>query len=529
MKLLLINPKFDESFWSFEWAMTKLYSEVQYPVAPLGLASVAALTPEHWDVTIVDENVEPIDWDFPADVVGVGGMAVQFVRQHYILQRFRERGCFVVAGGSHCSLVPEHYEGVVDTVVAGEAEYIWPAFCRDVERGQAKPLYQETGDVDLADCPTPRFDLLRLERYATTAMQFSRGCPFRCEFCDIIVIFGRTPRTKRPAQIGAELDCLRRLGVKNVFFVDDNLIGHKPRCKELLAYLVEYQEQHRYRFHFGTEATINLAEDAKLLELFQAAHFGWVFIGIESPSQESLNETLKFQNTGIDLLESVRTLYRYGINIQAGFIVGFDSDDESIFERQFQFIQAAGISVPMVGLLIAIYHTPLWDRLEKAHRIREEALSPTAMLEGTPIDNTLPSTNFMPLNMSYRRLVEGYAELVRRLYDERAMYERICNKMAVMDDPIPNYYLPLSEQVLLTLRFLRYGILAGGPRRCTYFLRTLWLTRGRYARLNAVVDAWVNTLALKDFTDRNFDADRVAASATTPSAMDDLPARSPAG
>jgi radical SAM superfamily enzyme YgiQ (UPF0313 family) len=192
-----------------------------------------------------------------------------------------------VAGGSYASLCPEQYDGLADTVVAGEAEYVWPQFCRDVERGEPQPLYRETGTVSLEDSPVPRFDLLDLPKYQAVSLQFSRGCPFRCEFCDIIVMFGRKPRTKTTAQVGRELDALRRLGARNVFFVDDNLIGNKPAAKELLRYLAAYQRKHRYQFHFGTEASLNLAQDPELLDLFRMAHFGWVFIGIESPTRRA--------------------------------------------------------------------------------------------------------------------------------------------------------------------------------------------------------------------------------------------------
>ncbi len=213
--------------------------------------------------------------------MGICGRGVQFKRQSDLLRFYRSKGHYVVAGGSYASLCPEYFETLADTIVAGEAEYIWKEFCRDFENGAPKKLYQETEEVSLEDSPTPRFDLLKLDRYQAVSLQFSRGCPYRCEFCDIIVMFGRKPRVKSMEQVGRELDELRRLGIRNVFFVDDNLIGNKPVAKKLMAYLRDYQKQHNYTFLFGTEASLNLAQDDELLKLFAEANFGWVFIGIE--------------------------------------------------------------------------------------------------------------------------------------------------------------------------------------------------------------------------------------------------------
>ncbi|MGH8648049.1 MAG: B12-binding domain-containing radical SAM protein, partial [Burkholderiales bacterium] len=288
MRLLLINPRFDESFWSFRWALDEILPGKRAVNPPLGLATLAALSPPHWTVEIVDENIETVPLAPRADVIGVCGMAAQFERQAELLAYYRAKGYRVVAGGSYASLLPERYEALADTVISGEAEYIWPQFCRDLERGHPRALYRETGTVALADSPTPRFDLLKLERYSTATLQFSRGCPYRCEFCDIIVMFGRKPRYKHPERIGRELDALRAAGARSVFFVDDNLIGNRPQAKALLAFLAEYQARHRYRFSFGTEASLNLARDAELLRLFQAANFAWVFIGIETTDEASL-------------------------------------------------------------------------------------------------------------------------------------------------------------------------------------------------------------------------------------------------
>ena len=226
MKLLLINPKFPDSFWVFNWTFENVITSRKANIPPLGLATLAALTPESWEVTIVDENIEPIDWDTDADIVGVCGMSVQHKRQREILSLFRQRSKYVVAGGSFASLCPDDYFDVADTVISGEAEYIWPQFCEDHIKGVARNYYKEDGNVEMTDSPVPRFDLIKWEHYLAGSIQFSRGCPFRCEFCDIIVTFGRKPRTKTLNQIEKELDLLRSFDVHNVVFVDDNLIGH---------------------------------------------------------------------------------------------------------------------------------------------------------------------------------------------------------------------------------------------------------------------------------------------------------------
>ena len=361
MRLLLINPRFSESFWSFKWAVDEILPRKRAINPPLGLATLAALCPPDWEVEIVDENIESVPHAPRADIVGVCGMGVQFARQHELLEYYRGRGHLAVAGGSYASLCPERFADVADVVICGEAEYIWKEFCRDVEAGLPRSLYRETGVVSLADSPTPRFDLLKLDKYTTATLQFSRGCPFRCEFCDIIVMFGRKPRWKSVEQVGRELDGLRQRKVHSVFFVDDNLIGNKKAARELLRFLREYQARHRYRFAFGTEASLNLAGDAELLALFREANFTWVFVGIESVDADSLKEARKVQNLQEDILTSVRRIYAAGIDVLAGFIVGFDNDTLGTFDRQRRFIMESGIQAAMVGLLTALPRTPLYD------------------------------------------------------------------------------------------------------------------------------------------------------------------------
>lgn len=494
MKLLLINPRFRESFWSFKWTIEKILPYNRRTVnPPLGLATLAALCPEHWEVSIVDENVESVPLEPDADIIGICGMGIQFERQKELLTFYRKKGYYVVAGGSYASLCPELYEPIADTVVAGEAEYIWKEFCQDFERGKPKKLYQETGEVDLTDSPVPRFDLLKLDKYEAISLQFSRGCPFRCEFCDIIVMFGRKPRTKSLEQVGRELDMLRRLNISNVFFVDDNLIGNKPVVKKLLRFLIDYQREHNFQFRFGTEASLNLAQDDELLSLFREANFEWVFIGIESPDENSLKETLKFQNTRQDMISSIRKIYSYGIEILAGFIIGFDNDTVEIFEKQYRFIQESGIQAAMVGLLTAVPKTPLYERLQKEGRI---------IVNANSSDNTKLGTNIIPKRMTYDEMIRGYRNLYYRLLDDASIAERIKNKLRYLSNPLFRSVYPLKEQIGVATRFFIYGLLPGGISRIYHFLRSIPFSKPRYVPL--VIKEWIIALSMRDYVDRHF-------------------------
>lgn len=457
------------------------------------MATLAGLCPQDWEVEIIDENIETIPLDPKADMIGICGMGIQFKRQEELLTFYRNKGYFVVAGGSYASLCPELYENLADAVISGEAEYIWPEFCRDYLTGTHKKFYQEKGTVNLKDSPVPRFDLLKLEKYQGVSLQFSRGCPFQCEFCDIIVMFGRVPRNKTMDQVGRELDLLRKLGVTNAFFVDDNLIGNKRQAKDLMAFLRDYQQEKNHRFCFGTEASLNLAQDDELLELFRDANFQWVFIGIESPDEASLKETKKFQNTRQNILESIQNIYAHGIEISAGMIIGFDNDTMETFEKQYNFVTASGIQAAMIGLLTAIPKTPLYDRLKKDGRL---------ILEASGQDNCKLGTNIMPKQMDYDEMVKGYKKLHNRLLDYGNIAERIKNKTRYLTNPVSVSYYSLGEQASVPWKLFIHGLLPGGVRAMYHFLRSFPFFRPKLISL--VIQDWIIGLSMRDYVERHF-------------------------
>ena len=494
-RLLLINPRFDESFWSFRQALGKMLAGKRAMNPPLGLATLAALCPGGWTVEIVDENIESLPLRPEADLIGICGMGVQAPRQKELLRFYRERGYYVVAGGSYASLCPETYDGIADSVISGEAEYIWKDFCRDFEHGTPRRLYAETGTVAMADSPTPRFDLLKLPKYSVVTLQFSRGCPYRCEFCDIVVMFGRKPRWKSPEQVGLELDELRKRGVRDAFFVDDNFIGNRAAAKSLLQYLKDYQLRHDYRFVFGTEVSLNAAQDEELLRLLREANFAWVFIGIESPDVDSLKETGKSQNLRNDILDSVRRIYGHGIDVLAGFIVGFDNDTLESFDRQYRFIVDAGIQAAMIGLLTALPRTPLYRRLEQEGRL---------LPQGESSNNTRLDTNVVPKRMDRDAMIASYRDLYRRLLEDRQIADRVRNKARYLRDPARQSQYALGEGLAIIGRLLRRGILPGGPPRIFHFLRSLPWTAPRLVP-QAITD-WIMGLSMRDYVERRFGA-----------------------
>ena len=447
MKVLLVYPEFPDTYWSFRHALTFEGKRSAFP--PLGLLTVSAMLPDAWERRLVDMNVRSlkeadIKW---ADVVFASAMLVQKDSLRHVVELCKARGKRVVVGGPYVSTSAEQLPEA-DHIFIGEAETTLPEFVRDLERGEARRIYQAAERPALTATPVPHFRLADLGRYSAMSVQYSRGCPFQCEFCDIIEIYGRVPRTKTNEQMLAELDALRSFGWRGlVFIVDDNFIGNKRNVKRLLPELIEWSERHKYPFSFLTEASVNLAEDDALLEMMQRANFRRVFLGIETPVEESLKEAQKGQNTRRVLLESVRKIQSYGIEVMAGFIVGFDNDPEDIFERQINFIRESAIPLAMVGLLTALPDTQLWRRLEREGRLLEESTG----------NNTDGSLNFIP-RMDTARLVEGYQRILRTIYSPAEYYQRAldCLSRLTQGEPEPRGSSIISDvtafmRVILTL------------------------------------------------------------------------------
>jgi radical SAM superfamily enzyme YgiQ (UPF0313 family) len=348
--IVLINPRFDTSYWGLDHAVQFLGAKALLPPASLPL--LAALTPHEHRITLIDENVEKVDFArcVHADIVGLTGMNVQQPRMRAILAELKRCGVFTVVGGAWVTVKEDDFVGLADVVFIGEAEETWPQFLAEWHEGRHRPRYEQAERTDMQKVPLPRLDLLRMNRYAVGSLQFSRGCPFACEFCDIIVTFGRRPRIKSSAQVIAELECLLSVGKHTAFIVDDNLVGNKKAIKLLLRELVAWQRARCYPMTFSTEASIDLAEDQELMQLMSDANIVEVFVGIESVNEASLRETRKIQNLkdrAGTMLEKVHRIQETGMEVWCGLIVGFDSDDQSIFAAQRRFVHSAPTSSPV--------------------------------------------------------------------------------------------------------------------------------------------------------------------------------------
>ncbi|MGE5192289.1 MAG: radical SAM protein [Deltaproteobacteria bacterium] len=412
--VVLINPRFEVSYWGLEHALPIIGKRANLPVACLPL--LAALTPREFRVTLIDENVEPIDFDrvARADIVGVTGMSVQRARMRSVLEELKARGVFTVVGGPWVSVQEDYFGDLADVIFVGEAEESWPQFLKEWQEGRFQQRYEQAEKTDMTKVPVPRHDLLKMRHYLFGSVQFTRGCPFQCEFCDIIVTFGRRPRLKTAPQIIAELESLRAQKMHIVFIVDDNLIGNKNAVKALLADVIAWQRAEGYPLTFFTEASLDLAEDAELMQLMVDANIQTVFIGIESPNEESLRETLKLQNLrpAGTLVERVRRVQQAGLDVWCGMIVGFDHDDPSIFAAQRRFLRESRILHAMIGMLTAIPKTPLYARLAAEGRLDLE-------------DETEFGTNVVPLKMTREELRDGYLQLMRDVYEPEAYFERL--------------------------------------------------------------------------------------------------------
>jgi radical SAM superfamily enzyme YgiQ (UPF0313 family) len=452
IKICLIAPRNPESFWTFDRILPSLKKKCVFP--NLSLPTVAGLTPREHEVVLCDENVEPIDFDTDADIIGLTGYVIHRQRILELAAEFRRRGKFVVAGGPMASLCPEELRGKVDVLFVDEAEYTWPQFLRDYAEGNWKAEYRQAEKPSLHDSPLPRFDLLKIDRYRTMTIQFARGCPYNCEFCDIIVMYGRNPRAKSVAQVMAEVREIHRLGVPNIFVVDDNFIGRKAQAKELLRAVAAWQKENRFAIEFMTEVSLNVAQDDELLALMRQANFTTIFIGIESPRAASLRETHKTQNLREDLLDSVHRIQRAGIAVMAGMIVGFDHDDVAVFEEHFRFIQDARIPISMTGMLNAVPKTPLHQRLKDAGRLVAQS-----------VGDQFVFTNIVPQRMSRSELYEGYQKLLERLYSYRNYRRRVMQLLLHKGKQIESRIGASREDLRILRRVLWSCILKASPRR----------------------------------------------------------------
>jgi len=412
-RICLINPRFQTSFWGLNHGMSLLGKKSNMPV--LALPVLAGLTPREHEVVLIDENIEDIDFDSLGsfDIVGLTGMTVQRDRMREILEELRARGIFTVIGGPWVSVVEEWFEDLVDVTFVGEAEETWPRFLDEWSRGAHQARYEQTEKTDMTRVPLPRYDLVKFRDYAMGCVQTSRGCPFQCEFCDIIVIFGRKPRIKTPEQVVAELEAQHRLGCRVIFLVDDNFIGNKKAAKNILRAMIDWQRRHGYPLALFTEASLDLAEDDELLRLMAEAGLIAVFIGIESPDEEALRETKKYQNVRGSMVDRVRKVQEAGLEVYAGMIVGFDSDDLSVFDRQLEFLRRSRVVGAMAGMLSAIPKTPLYARLQAEGR-----------LDNAAADDSRVATNVVPLRMTVGEMRDGWLDLMDRLYDAESFFER---------------------------------------------------------------------------------------------------------
>ena len=464
MKVYLINPRFQPTIWSFEGLQP--LTGTRFSTTPLGLATVAALTPKPWEVEIADENVEDIDFDKDADLIALSAFNVQYHRALEIIAEFKKRGKKIAVGGPYNSLFPEAFEGKCDYRIVGEAEEIWPEFLRDFEQGTARELYKAVAKADVKKSPVPRYDLIRGDRYNMFSLQTSRGCPFNCEFCDIIVMDGRVPRTKTISQVLAEVDHCVKQGAHYIVFGDANFIGNIPFARELLTALADYSKKNGYPIEFSCELTINVAHHPDLLELFQAANFYALFIGIETPRRASLVESGKVQNTRENVLEDIKRIHSYHLTVVAGMIVGFDADDKKIFKEHFDFLMELGIPFTTCGTLMALPNTPLMKRLQTEGRLLD--------LEWTEMNGHGSSDcNFKPKNMTLEEHHQGYNWLSRCLYRYDTYADRLVtalnrfrnlnpeHKRASLDFKFTYLLIKLLAYYLLTFDFERMRFFAG--------------------------------------------------------------------
>ncbi|MGK7872626.1 MAG: B12-binding domain-containing radical SAM protein [Xenococcaceae cyanobacterium] len=451
MRVLLLYPLFPKSFWSFEKALALVDKKALIP--PLGLITVAAILPQEWEFKLVDRNVRSVteqEWDW-AELVVVSGMIVQKEDLLAQVQEAKRRGKRVAVGGPYPTALPHEVQAVsVDYLVLDEGEITLPMFVEAIERGDSKGIFRATEKPAVTETPIPRYDLLEFDAYDNMSIQFSRGCPFQCEFCDIIVLYGRKPRTKTPEQLLRELERLYDLGWRGaVFMVDDNFIGNKRNVKLLLKELKVWMAKKNYPFSFTTEASVDLSKDPELIELMVECNFKSVFLGIETPDEDSLTLTKKFQNTRDPLRESVDTITRSGLRVMAGFIVGFDGETSGAGDRIVRFVEQTAIPMAMFSMLQALPNTALWHRLEKEGRLLKQGVN----MNQTTLMNFVPTR---PIEEIAREYIEAFWQL----YDPERYLDRTFRHFMKMGTPKHSGSFKLSWRDIRALLILigRQGV-----------------------------------------------------------------------
>ena len=477
MRCLFIAPSFPDTFWSFRHALKFIRKRAPFP--PLGLLTVAAMLPKEWEVRLVDTNVDKlkdadIEW---AETAWIGGMTVQSDSAMEILTRCRHAGLRTIVGGPMATCEPERFDEA-DHLVLNEAEITLPRFLEDLSLGCARHVYESVERPDMRLTPAPRWDLIRFKHYGSMCLQFSRGCPFDCDFCNVTALLGKRPRTKATEQTVGELDALYQAGWRGpVFFVDDNLIGNKKAARELLPALAQWRKGKK-QLSLSTEASINLADDPHMQQQMVAAGFDTVFVGIETPDDQALTECQKRQNVQRDLVGDVRKLHQSGLQVQGGFILGFDSDTPSIFQRQLEFVQKSGVVTAMVGLLQAPIGTRLYQRMMNEGRL-------LGSFTGDNVDGSTNILTRMPLEL----LQAGYRRVMQNLYSPAPYYQRIKTFLRDYDPPRVKTRFAFSLVPAFMRSVWRLGIFDRG--RYEYWKLLAWTLLRRPRHFSLAVRLWI--------------------------------------
>lgn len=475
MKILLIYPQYPDTFWSFKHVLKFVSKKAAFP--PLGLLTIAAMLPQEWEKKVVDMNVSKlkdkhIRW---ADYVFISAMITQKESAKEVVERCNNLGVKVVAGGPVFTTGYEEFEGI-DHFVLGEAEVTLPAFLEDFQNGNAKRIYESNERPDITKTPIPLWNLINHKHYVSLPVQYSRGCPCDCEFCDIIIMNGRVPRTKTASQLLREFRAIYNTGFRGaIFIVDDNFIGNKARVRAMLPKVIRWQNKAKNPFTLFTEASLNLADDEDLMDMMVEAGFDKVFVGLETPEEESLAECNKFQNEKRDMVAAVKAIQNHGMEVLGGFIVGFDHDPESIFDSQINFIQKIGVATAMVGILTALPKTKLHNRLKQEGRL----------LKTSTGNNTDTSINFVP-KMDTEVIIKGYHRILQTIYAPKNYYERINTFLAEYKPSTRKRRKVRMMQVRGLLRSMWYLGIVGKKRRYYWKFITRALVKHRRAFPEAV-------------------------------------------